>query len=352
MVTRPSVAIVGSVNIDFAVLTPRVPRPGETLTAISLNVSAGGKGANQAVACGRAAFISPTSQDVTVNLIGAVGKGDPYYSSLVQPSLIKSGVGTDGIEEIEDTPTGTAIVLVDCSDAQNRILVVPGANAAVSHVSKLLDLIRRPDGQEPSVVIMQGEIPAASVFELLRRLNASGRTAVVFNPAPVFPDGIPLESVRGLAALVVNETEWFQLLLSWEIERCEEPTNQLSDASMDQRHLDQYTTKVHEIVRVSIILVTLGSRGVYYSLRHTTGTRSRVRGLIPAKRVENLIDTTAAGDTFIGYFAVELARHLTSEEATLETFDIEAALDKANAAAALCVQRRGAMESIPFAYEV
>ena len=351
MVATPSIVIIGSVNIDFAVLTPRVPGPGETLTAISLNISAGGKGANQAVACGRAALISPKTQDVIVDLIGAVGKGDPYYSSLVQPLLIKSGVGTDGIEEIEDTPTGTAMVLVDRSDAQNRIMVVPGANAAVSDVSKLLDVTRRSNGHEPNVVVMQGEIPPATVFGLLRRLNR-GRTAVVFNPAPLFPDGIPIESVRGLAALVVNETEWLQLLLSWGIGHSEELTNQFSDASIDQSLLDQYTTQVHEMARISIILVTLGSRGVYYSLLDSTGIRSRVRGLIPAKRVDKLIDTTAAGDTFIGYFAVELARHLSSEEATLDNLDIQVALGKSSAAAALCVQRPGAMESIPFAFEV
>ncbi|KAJ9610658.1 hypothetical protein H2200_005435 [Cladophialophora chaetospira] len=335
MVDKPSIAIVGSVNIDFAVLVPRIPGPGETLTAVSLDISAGGKGANQAVACGRAAFVSPTVQDVKVDLIGAVGKGDPYYSSLVQPLLAKSGVGTKGIEELEDTATGTAIVLVDHSDAQNRILVVPSANAAVSDVSKLIDVIGGLYKHEPTVVVLQGEIPRTTVLGLLRRLNASERTAVVFNPAPLFPEGIPIDSVKGLAALVVNETEWLQLVLSWKIGHTEEPTNQPSDANIDQKHLDQYTTQVHETTRISIILVTLGSRGVYYSLLKTTGGAICVCGLIPAKRVDNLVDTTAAGDTFIGYFAVELSRHLASKEATLKTFDIRAALGKANSAAAL-----------------
>lgn len=356
---QPSVAVIGSVNIDFAVLTERVPGPGETLTATSLNISAGGKGANQAVACGRAAFISSTTQDVTVGMVGAVGKGDLHYASLVQPLLIKSGVSTNGIEEIDSTPTGTAIVLVErASKGQNRILIAPGANAAVTNVPKLLGLSRRRDGQEPTVVVMQGEIPPPTVFELLRRLDSSGRTATIFNPAPIFPGGIPLprgldESPRKLAVLVVNETEWLQALLSWGIGQDDgELTDKPGDAGIDQADLDRHTAQLHEFAGVSIILVTLGSRGVYFSCLGASGTGTPNRGLVPAKRVENVLDTTAAGDTFIGYFAVELARHLASREASLETFEVKMALGKANSAAALCVQRRGAMDSIPFAFEL
>ena len=347
MARKPSVQIIGSLNIDFTIFTSRLPRPGETLTASALKISAGGKGANQAMACGRAAYVSHTTQDVTVEIIGGVGEGDPYYSSLLQPSLIKSGVGTGGIEEIKGVPTGTAMITVDqASHGQNRILLVPGANGAVIETSKVLATSRR-NGYDPTVVVMQGEIPRATVLELLTTFNLSdSKTAVIFNPAPVFPDGVPLECLEKLAVLVVNETEWLQVLLALRMGPWNED-NPRAEPDIDESHLDQYTARMQETANISIILVTLGARGVYYS-----APGGSVRGVLPAHKVDNPLDTTAAGDTFIGYFAVELARHLFPTGGSQETFDVKAALTRANAAAAWCVQRRGAMDSIPFAFEL
>ncbi len=347
MASKPSVQIIGSLNVDFTLFTARLPEPGETLTASTLKISAGGKGANQAVACGRAAYVSHTTQDVRVEMIGGVGEGDMYYSTLLQPSLTESGVGTSHIEEVKGVTTGMAVVIVDqASRGQNRILLVPGANGAVTETSKLLATSRQ-NGHEPTVMIMQGEIPRATVLELLTTFNSfNSTTAVVFNPAPVFPDGVPLECLENLAVLVVNETEWLQLLLALRIGPWDE-TNPLAEADINETHLDQYTARLHEEAKISIILITLGARGVYYS----SFGRS-VRGMLPAHKVDNSLDTTAAGDTFIGYFAIELARHLFPTGGSLETFNVKAALTRANAAAAWCVQRRGAMDSIPFAFEL
>lgn len=103
----------------------------------------------------------------------------------------------------------------------------------------------------------------------------------------------------------------------------------------------------HEVAQVRIVLITLGAKGVYYSTR--TGRRGAVHGV----KVPKVVDTTAAGDTFVGYFSTAVARFLATG-ATLDAFDdeIHSAVGKANAAAARCVQRRGAMQSIPFAYEM
>lgn len=339
----PAIRVIGSINIDFVTLTPRVPGPGETLSATSMSVHAGGKGANQAVACGKAGFTSPGNQDISVRMIGAVGKGDPYYASLMKPTLEKSGVSTDHIEEIEGVQTGTATIIVDeGSNGENRILFVPGANNKVNDVQKLFKAAIK-DGY-PDVVVMQGEIPRSAVLELIHLFSCGDhRAAVVFNPAPVFAEGIPLASLKDLAVLVVNETE---CLLLFEVVPELKGTVELpKPEDLTQSHLNTLTTILHERAAISIILVTLGGRGVYYS-----ANKGKRRDLVPAIHVDEVVDTTAAGDTFIGYFSAALARS-QSQSQGLDQFDIKEAVATANAAAAKCVQKSGAMESIPFGYE-
>ncbi|KAL2424500.1 hypothetical protein ABEF95_005220 [Exophiala dermatitidis] len=378
MATRkPVIRVVGSLNIDFVTRTPRVPGPGETLQASSMTVHAGGKGANQAVACGKAAFVSSTTQDVTVEMTGAVGHGDPYYASLLKPTLEASGVSTTGVAEIEGVQTGTATIIVDeGSNGENRILVVPGANHRVvtddgneqqAQNGKQL-VLSSSDDNDPDVVVMQGEIPRSTVLALLHRFNNNSaslgerksKTCVVFNPAPVFPDGIPIDALRGLAVLVVNETEClllFKVVKELATAVDDVPT---SEQDLDEAHLDRLTGKLHDLANISVVVVTLGSRGVYYSSSTTTATlgsqapQERKRGLVPAVKVPKVVDTTAAGDTFVGYLATALARHVqgTSNESDLASFDVQSAVTRANQAAAKCVQRDGAMESIPFGHEL
>lgn len=354
MAPKPLIRVIGSLNIDFVTLTPRVPGPGETLSATSMTVHAGGKGANQAVACGKAAFTSPTTQDVAVEMLGAVGARDPYYASLLKPTLEKSGVSTAGVREIEGVQTGTATIIVDeGANGENRILVVGGANARVDD----LESVMRDASHDavPDVVVMQGEIPRSTVLGLLERFNsAEHKTCVVFNPAPVFPEGIPMSALRGLAVLVVNETEC--LLLFHCVDELRGIDVPASEADITEDHLRRLTRHLHELAGISVVVVTLGGRGVFYSAAassNTTATSSSpapAAALIPAARVEKVVDTTGAGDTFVGYFATALARHVAAHR-TVDGFDVSGAVTKANNAAARCVQRSGAMESIPFGYE-
>ncbi|KAI1615273.1 ribokinase [Exophiala viscosa] len=342
MASKPIIRVIGSLNVDFVTLTPRVPGPGETIAAKSMTVHAGGKGANQACACGKAAFVSPTEQAVKVEMIGAVGADDPYYASLLKPTLEKSGVSTRYVEEIQGVQTGTATILVDeGSNGENRILFVPGANYHVNDISKVLATATE-DG-EPDVVVMEGEIPRSITLELLSTFSSDKRkTCVIFNPAPVFEEGIPLDSLQNLAVLVVNESECLLLFQTIEeLKRIEVPREQ----DLTESHLDRLTEHLHTLAGVKIIVVTLGARGVYFSAQ-----TSRARGFVPAAKVNRVVDTTAAGDTFVGYFATALAPHIASHNA-LDGFDVRSAVSRANEAAAKCVQRSGAMESIPFGYE-
>lgn len=306
-----------------------------------MTVHAGGKGSNQAVACGKAAYTSPAEQDVQVEMLGAVGAGDPYYASLLKPTLTKSGVGTRYVEEIEGVQTGTATIIVDeGSNGENRILFVPGANHHVNDVDKVIATTTQ-DGV-PDVIVMQGEIPKSTVLGLLTTFNSeSHKTCVIFNPAPMFDD-IPLAALKNLAVLVVNETECLLLFKAvQELRDIETPSPENLVP-----HLDRLTRHLHGLASISIVIVTLGSRGLYYSVAETQS-----RGLIPAAKVAKVVDTTGAGDTFVGYFSTALARHV-SQHGALRGFDIQSAALRANEASAKCVQRSGAMDSIPFGYEI
>lgn len=323
--------------MDFVTTTPRVPGPGETLTATSLEVNGGGKGANSCVACGKASWASENNQDVTVEMIGAVGKGDPYYDSLLKPTLENSGVSTRGVREIEGTQTGTATILVE-ENGENRILVVPGANHDAMQDADILYEIATQNTQ-PAVLVMQGEIPRATTFDLLKRFSKS-QTQIIFNPAPVFPEGIPKDIMETVDFLVVNESECLLLAKSLPDSSAEE----YKEGTMPEDDLQNASSQFHKQAGITNIVITLGAKGVFYSSEATSGTISGVK-------VDKVVDTTAAGDTFVGYFAVALARHIGQSKSSVD-FDTRAAISRANVAAARCVQSSGAMQSIPFNYDV
>lgn len=348
MVEIPNICVIGSLNIDFVIFGGHCPAPGETLIARSSSISAGGKGANQAVACARAAFTSKVQQDVHVSMIGAVGRNDPYVLRYLKPTLEASGVDTKYIEDHTDAQTGSATIIVEEDNgAENRILVVPGANhSGMNDIQKILTTVG--DQHPPCrVVVMQGEIPRPTVLGLLQHFNkgkrCNGTTYVIFNPAPMFPEGIPLADLADTAVLVMNETEASQMS-QWISKFQVSATGQMES---QESKIEDVVRQIHEIARVKIVLITLGAKGVFLST--ITGRQALVRG----EKVDEVVDTTAAGDTFIGYFATQFAR-FAATGAPLENFDglIEKVVQNANLAASICVQRKGAMQSIPFAYEI
>jgi ribokinase len=279
-------------------------------------------------------------------MIGAVGADDVYYSTLLKPALQASGVNTDNIEESRDAQTGSASIIVEQDSGENRILVVPGANHAgmMRDVEQIVAAVKEQGGAD--VVVMQGEIPRKTTLGLLEYFNGgtlvSDRAHVVFNPAPVFPKGIPVAALKGTSVLIMNETEAVQMSRSI-------AGLPLGDVpgELDNLDAEELAPRFHEMAEVQIVLITLGSKGVYFS------TRSGKAGTVKGVKVAKVLDTTAAGDTFVGYFSAELARFL-AKGTSLEEFDakIETAVQKANAAAAKTVQRRGAAQSIPFAYDM
>jgi ribokinase len=238
------VCVVGSVNNDLTLVVERLPTPGATVLASSLDYAPGGKGANQAIAAARAG--------AQVHFVGAIG--DDSAAAALLAHLRANGVGTDAVSTVPG-PSGTAVVVVDAA-AENAIVVAPGAN---SHVALDSDAARRLI-TESDVVLMQLEIPLSTVLDAARLARQSGAT-VMLNASPIPAVVAPLAEIARLVdVVVVNEDE-----------------------------------AAHWQWRVPHLVITRGSRGASY-----TGTARSFD--IPAPKVD-AADTSGAGDVFAGVLA-------------------------------------------------
>jgi ribokinase len=341
---QPHIRVIGSLNIDYTTTTQDFPGPGETVTAKALSINAGGKGANQAVACGRASHTSQTDHDVQVEMVGAVGAQDPQYTALLRPVLERTAVDCCGIREIEGSQTGTATIIVDeAHGGENRILVVSGANhQGMKDVEEVLQ--RSLKAPMPEVFVLQGEIPQETTFALLRAIPEAAEKAgkmveIIFNPAPVYRDGIPFDCLACVTHLIVNETEMGQLAIDAGIRYAAADTEEQKRAA-----LSVAAGTFHQW-HVRTIVVTRGAEGVFCSTPQGSFH-------LEAARVTKVTDTTAAGDTFVGYYAVELARQKGGSQETVMFENLKEACRRATRAAAKCVTRKGAIESIPWGYEI
>ena len=282
MSPHPRIFNVGSLNLDRVYRVPSIARPGETLAARDFCTFAGGKGLNQSVAAARAG--------ASVNHVGVVGRDGAWLVD----RLASAGVDTLLVRIDEEQPTGSAVIQV-ADDGENAIVISPGTNTKITgaDLDAALGSASRDD-----VLLLQNETNANA--EAIDRARRAGMR-IVLNPAPMTDAvvALPLEAVD---LLVINRTE----------------AQQLGDA-------------VQRAGRGvgGAVLTTLGGEGAVYR-------QGNLEFRVPAPEVR-AVDTTAAGDTFIGYFLA----------AWMADAGIEQALDRAAAAAAWCVQRHGAMDSIP-----
>lgn len=283
--------------MDLVAQAERLPRAGETLLGQSFATVPGGKGANQAVAAARLGG--------QVAMIGCVG-ADAYGQALRQ-ALVDEGIDCQGVREAEDVATGIAMIVVDAS-SQNAIVIVAGGNGQLESTD-----IERFDSllQAADVVVCQLEIPYPVVAFALQRAHEAGKT-VILNPAPV-TGPLPSQWLGWIDYLIPNETE-AQAMTGLAV-------NSAAEA-------EQAASLLRE-AGAGKIIVTLGERGVLFA----DGVQSRHS---PGRKVQ-AVDTTAAGDTFVGGFAAALARGLDESQA----------IAFGQAAAALSVTRAGAQPSIP-----
>ena len=284
------ILVAGSANLDFVVTAPRIPAPGETVLGHAFTTYPGGKGANQAVACARAA-------GATTHMLLALGH-DPYALPL-ESSLREAGVQMHVVRSAAHA-TGTAFICVS-DDAENAITVAPGANRALGPA----DL---PPLAGFSHLLMQLETPLDTVIDYARQARAAG-VRVVLNAAPAQP--LPPELLALLDVLVVNQGELAQ------VADCQGSVAQCLDR-----------------LQVPAVVVTLGAHGCCARVGPDT--------LVQAAFAVTPVDTTGAGDTFCGVLVAALGRG----------DGLASALRQASAAGALACTRAGAQSSIPTADEV
>ena len=287
------VVVIGSANMDLVTTQPRLPEPGETMAGTGFTTGAGGKGLNQAVAARRAG--------APVEFGGAVG--DDAFGRALRSFLEAEGVGTGGLRA-SAAPTGIAQVSV-LDGGENSIVIVAGANGE----AELADADRAAI-VGASAVVAQLERPIG----LVERALAEGREAgalTVLTPAPVVQEAVRLLPLVDI--LVPNESE--ALALSGE-----------DDVDAAARRLSE---------TAGTVIVTRGSRGALIA------RGGAIVDAVPARTVE-AVDTTGAGDTFVGVLVAWIVRGA----------DLPAAVEAATAAAAIAVTRPGAAPAMPTRAEI
>jgi len=290
------IVVLGSLNVDLVANVSHLPRPGETVMAESLQTFPGGKGANQAAAAARLGG--------TVAIVGRVGAD--AFGTLLLESLERDGVNVSGVARDEAAPTGTALILVD-PNGENVITVAAGANASLG-----ADEVRRAlAALDPAgLLVLQLEIPppmARAAIEGARRKHVR----ILLNAAPA--GRLDPSLLAGLDILVVNEPETAALV--------GRPVD-------DTRSAEYAAVELHQR-GVQLAVVTLGAAGSVFCLN---GSAERVDPF-----TVSAVDSTAAGDAFVGALAVALSDGVA----------VPRALRLANAAGAIAASRAGAQSSLP-----
>ena len=295
------VFVAGSINMDVVATADRHPRIGETIAGTALLYFPGGKGANQAISAARLG--APTT------LIGRLGKD--AFGDQLKAFLGAQGVDLSFVQATAGADTGTAVIT--SANADNTIVVIAGANALVSVADVTSPVLARGD-----IAVSQFEIPLPATAAFFKRARTAG-AATILNPAPATECGTELLELVDI--LILNETELGFLTKT-----------ELRDTDDLVRFVE--AARSLPIGRDKTVCVTLGKRGV---LALIDGEPRIVAG-----RTVTAVDTTGAGDCFIGAVAAQLAGGNS----------IGDALSYANAAASICVQRMGAAPSMPTAVEV
>jgi ribokinase len=291
---KPRIVVVGSANTDLQFMSNVVPRGGETVFGTGFDMGFGGKGANQAVAaalCG-----------ANVEMVAAVG-GDLLGAETIR-NFNSMGVRTSGVRVIPDVSTGAALILV-AADGENRIIVAKGANDRLTPAD--VDAAA-PQLAAADMVLLQFEVPLETVYHAIRVAKAHNVRCMV-NPAPALP--ADLSELALADYLIVNETE-AEVMSGVQVRR-ESDLDACVDALLNRG--------------MRRVILTLGARGALIASRS-----GRVH--VPGFAV-SAVDTTGAGDAFIGSLAVFLTEGISEEEA----------VTRANLYAALSATRTGTQKS-------
>jgi ribokinase len=285
--------VLGSINIDLTTVAGEIPHAGETIIGISHNQYPGGKGANQAVCAAKL--------KTAVRFLGKVG--NDTNGDFLLGKMSENGVDVSRIEKSE-TSTGMAAISVDLK-GQNSIIVVPGANFSVdcAYIDRNIDSIKNCN-----IILAQHEVPVNATEYAFKMAKSFNKTTIL-NPAPAEALSETMISLTDI--LIPNEHELSRI------------------SGMSCRSIDEMTKAAAALLArgIKTVIVTMGKEGVLYA------GKNRVYPAIPA----DVVDTTAAGDSFIAGFAVSY----------LKDRDIDKAIAYGQTVASYSIQRKGAQSSMP-----
>ncbi len=300
-----SICVLGSMNMDVVLKVNRMAKVGETIFATELNNIPGGKGANQAVACSRLG-----ANVYMISKVGIDGNGE-----VLVKELVRDNINVDFVFKDEKHPTGTAIITVD-KEANNSIIVASGANMCIDKC----EIIRASDViKESDIIISQFETPIEATVEAFK-IAKGNKKITILNPAPA--KDIDEELLKYTDIIVPNETEAYEL------------------TGIEVKDLEDVKKAAEKLIEkgVKCAIITLGAKGAAVVTKENAE-------VIPAYKVK-AVDTTAAGDSFIGGFASRLDIKKVDFE------NIRNAVRFGNKVSSIAVQREGAQPSIPYLKEV
>jgi ribokinase len=294
------VIVAGSINMDIVALTENHPKIGQTVFGTDLKYFPGGKGANQAVASAKLG-----GQTTMVGKVGSDGFGKDLMF------FLKSQGITSQIVIDNEKPTGTALITVSLTTSDNTIVVIPGANFELSEED-----VQKAKIEKGDILISQFEIPADTIKSFFEKGKKNGSINIL-NPAPAMK--ISRELLSLVDVLILNETE----------------LEVLAEVSVDAEDFASISTAVESIkANEQSVIVTLGAKG---AIGYIKDRIVRIEG-----RKVKALDTTGAGDCFVGAIAAKISNGSSMTEA----------LEFANLAASICVTRQGAGPSMPTILEV
>lgn len=298
-----TITVIGSINLDRTIRVKQMPKPGETMHTKEIFSAGGGKGANQAVAAKRS--------EAATNFIGAIGNDES--GEMMRELLSEEGIELSGVQTLEKQATGQAYIIVD-DQGENSIMIHSGANNAFTpeQVKAHADVIKASD-----FVVAQFESTLESTIEAFSIAREAG-VKTILNPAPAL-EQVPEELLKVTDMIIPNETET-EILTGIKV--------------TDEASLKAAADHLHQL-GIEAVIITIGSKGTFYDVQGRNG-------IIPAFKV-NAVDTTAAGDTFIGAMSSVLEKDFSN---------LEEAIKYGNKASSVTVQRFGAQPSIPYKNEL
>ena len=298
-----TITVIGSINLDTTLRVKEMPKPGETLHAKEHFTAGGGKGANQAVAAKRSG--------ADTYFIGAVGNDGA--GMMMNELLTHEEIDITGVSTLDNQSTGQAFITVDDS-GENSIMIFSGANNSFTpeQVKKSSETIIKSD-----FLISQFESAMDSTVAAFN-IARDNQVKTILNPAPAISD-MPKDLLSVTDMIIPNETET-EILTGIKV--------------TDEASLKEAAKALHEL-GIEAVIITIGSKGAFYDVNGKSG-------IVPAFKVK-AVDTTAAGDTFIGALSSVLKPDFSN---------IEEAITYGNKASSLTVQRFGAQPSIPYKNEL